>query len=118
MLGLKIEDRYALSDANSIASVPGIAFSEWGPGDMSMSFGDPDGHNPPYSEEMINALHTVRSACHKANIAFHCSWADPAMSPKERVKYLLEKLDTKSLVVPNREHADYGRTLTNRTMPV
>jgi 4-hydroxy-2-oxoheptanedioate aldolase len=118
MLGLKIEDRYALPDAKTIASVPGIAFAEWGPGDMSMSFGDPDGHNPPYSEEMTSALHTVRSACHQANIAFHCSWADPAMSVEEQVKYLLEKLDTKSLVVPNREHAAYGRTLTGRTMPV
>ena len=118
MLGLKIEDRYSLSNADAIASVPGVAFAEWGPGDMSMSFGDPDGHDPPYSKEMINALDTIRSACRKADIAFHSSWSDPTMSAQEQVKYLLEKLEAKSLAVPNREYADFGRKLTGRTMPV
>lgn len=36
MLGLKIEDSYALENAERSTSVPGIAFAEWGPGDMGM----------------------------------------------------------------------------------
>ena len=27
--------------------MPGIAFAEWGPGDMGMSLGFPDAHDPP-----------------------------------------------------------------------
>ena len=34
MLGLKIEDRHCLPDADAIAGTPGLAFAEWGPGDM------------------------------------------------------------------------------------
>ena len=48
LLGLKIEDRHCLVTADETAAVPGIAFAEWGPGDMGMSFGDPDAHDPPY----------------------------------------------------------------------
>ena len=55
MLGLKIEDRHCLPDAGRIAAVPGLSLAEWGPGDMAMSFGDPDGHDPPYSEQMNEA---------------------------------------------------------------
>lgn len=31
LLGLKIEDKYALANAEKVASVPGIGFAEWGP---------------------------------------------------------------------------------------
>jgi 4-hydroxy-2-oxoheptanedioate aldolase len=34
LLGLKIEDSYALENAEKSTRVPGIAFAEWGPGDM------------------------------------------------------------------------------------
>ena len=118
ILGLKIEDRHSLPIADAIASVPGISFAEWGPGDMSMSHGEVDGHDPPYSEAMLTALDTVRSACRKAGIAFHCGWPDPAMSVEQQVRYLLEELDTRSLGVPDRAYADIGRKLTGRTMPV
>src|SRR6266545_1067837 len=33
LLGLKIEDKIALSNAEKSAKVPGIGFAEWGPGD-------------------------------------------------------------------------------------
>lgn len=118
ILGLKIEDRHSLPDADAIASVPGISFAEWGPGDMSMSHGEVDGHDPPYSKAMLAALDTVRSACRKAGIAFHCGWPDPAMSTEQQVRYLLDELDTMSLGVPDRTYADIGRKLTGRTMPV
>ena len=34
LLGVKIEDSYALEKAELTTAVPGIAFTEWGPGDM------------------------------------------------------------------------------------
>ena len=34
LLGVKIEDSYALENAELTTAVPGIAFTEWGPGDM------------------------------------------------------------------------------------
>ena len=43
ILGLKIEDKYALEHVDESLSVPGIAFAEWGPGDMALSFGMPEG---------------------------------------------------------------------------
>ena len=37
LLGLKIENRHALANAEESARVSGIGFAEWGPGDMGMS---------------------------------------------------------------------------------
>jgi 4-hydroxy-2-oxoheptanedioate aldolase len=34
LLGVKIEDSHALANAERTTKVPGIAFAEWGPGDM------------------------------------------------------------------------------------
>src|SRR5215472_12981654 len=47
MLGLKIEDKHALEHVDESLSIPGIAFAEWGPGDMALSYGITDtGRNP------------------------------------------------------------------------
>ena len=118
MLGLKIEDRHCLPAAGETAVTPGTSFAEWGPGDMSMSLGDPAGHDPPYKPEMMAAMNTVRAACHKAGIAFHSGWADPSMSVEDQTKYLIAELGVKSVEAPDREYADIGRSLTGRTMPV
>ncbi len=37
LFGVKIEDRHALENAEATTAVPGIAFAEWGPGDMGFS---------------------------------------------------------------------------------
>jgi 4-hydroxy-2-oxoheptanedioate aldolase len=37
LLGVKIEDKHALENAERTTKVPGIAFAEWGPGDMGFS---------------------------------------------------------------------------------
>lgn len=70
MLGLKIENRRALANVDESLAVPGIAFAEWGPGDMGMSFGYPDGHDPPYPPEMIAARAAVLKACKANGVAF------------------------------------------------
>ncbi|MDA0207578.1 MAG: aldolase/citrate lyase family protein [Acidobacteria bacterium] len=43
MLGVKIEDKYALANIEGIVEVPGLGFGEGGPGDMGLSFGYPRG---------------------------------------------------------------------------
>ena len=70
MLGLKIENVRALANVEQSLKVPGIAFAEWGPGDMGMSFGYPDWHDPPYPPEMIEARATVLKACKDHGVAF------------------------------------------------
>ena len=70
MLGLKIENQRALANVDESLAVPGIAFAEWGPGDMGMSFGYPDRHDPPYPPEMIAARSAVLKACKTNGVAF------------------------------------------------
>ena len=70
MLGLKIENRRALANAEASVAVPGLAFAEWGPGDMGMSFGHKDAHDPPYPPEMTAARARVKAACDRAGLAF------------------------------------------------
>lgn len=70
MLGLKLEDRCALDVAEACIAVPGIALAEWGPGDMGMTFGHKEAHDPPYPSDMLEARRTVKAACDKASVAF------------------------------------------------
>ena len=72
LLGLKIEDKHALANADKVAAVPGIGFAEWGPGDMALSLGLPDGHGPNRSlhPRMREARATVLNACKKNGLAF------------------------------------------------
>lgn len=118
LLGLKIEDRHCLQNADEIAAVPGIGFAEWGPGDMGMSFGDPDAHDPPYSVVMNDARNRIKAALDKNGVAFYSVWRDKSMSDEEQIKYTITKLGSKLLSVHSKELADYGRALTGRTMPV
>jgi 4-hydroxy-2-oxoheptanedioate aldolase len=75
MLGLKIENKRALANAETTLAVPGIAFTEWGPGDMGFSLRpsfEAEGydHDPPYGPEMERAMQRVRDACKANGIAF------------------------------------------------
>jgi 4-hydroxy-2-oxoheptanedioate aldolase len=118
LLGLKIEDRHCLPFADDIAAVPGIGFAEWGPGDMGMSFGNPDAHDPPYPDYMNNARDTVKNALDKAGVAFYSGWRDDNMTTEETIEFLINTVGVRMMGAPNREFADYGRKLTGRTMPV
>src|SRR5215216_3349894 len=70
LLGLKIENTRALEQAEKVAAVKGIGFAEWGPGDMGMSMGHPDAHDPPYPPEMQTARERVLKACKANKLAF------------------------------------------------
>src|SRR3954467_5542965 len=67
LLGLKLEDKYALANADANLKIPGIAFAEWGPGDMALSLGVArGGANDP---KMKDARATILNAC-KSNHKF------------------------------------------------
>ena len=117
MLGLKIEDRFCLPDADNIAAVPGLSFAEWGPGDMGMSHGDPDLHDPPYTLEMDNAREIVKDACKASGLAFLCSWQDPNLSVEERTRHALFEEGARILHVPDKEIAATIRKEMGREMP-
>ncbi|HJP27267.1 MAG TPA: aldolase/citrate lyase family protein, partial [Dehalococcoidia bacterium] len=87
ILGLKIEDKYCLENVDEIVEVPGIAFAEWGPGDMGMSLGHPDAHDPPYPDDMNAARDKINAALTRKGIGFYASWADENMTMEERVDY-------------------------------
>jgi 4-hydroxy-2-oxoheptanedioate aldolase len=70
LLGLKIENTRALENAEKVAAVPGISFAEWGPGDMGMSLGFEDAHDPPYPPAMLAARARVLAACQASGLAF------------------------------------------------
>jgi 4-hydroxy-2-oxoheptanedioate aldolase len=109
MLGLKIENRRALANAEASARVPGIAFAEWGPGDMSMSFGHLFHHDPPYPPEMDAARRTVLNACKAAGIAFL------NMVRTQDVVQMIE--EGVRIGGGSKEVAEIGRRYTGRTMP-
>ena len=108
-LGLKIENKRALNNVEATVRVPGIAFAEWGPGDMALSHGHFDRSEPSYEEDSANARTCVKAACDAENIAF----LDGATSDN-----IAEKIDS-GVRVPScgEEVANIGRKHTNRTMP-
>lgn len=116
-LGVKIENIRALNNCEDIACVPGLGFAEWGPGDMGLSLGYADAHDPPYPKQMDLARERIKSALDSQDIAFLCSWNDVSLTTEERVNYLL-KSNTKILVGLGEDGARIGRMTTQRTMPV
>jgi 4-hydroxy-2-oxoheptanedioate aldolase len=108
-LGLKIENRRALANAEASLRVPGIAFAEWGPGDMGLSLGFVDRHDPPYPPEMQQARARVLAACQANNIAFLNQ-----VRPHDVVAMLAEGV---RVGAGGREAAEIGRRHTGRALP-
>ena len=116
-LGLKLENKRALANCEESAAVPGIAFAEWGPGDMGLSFGYADAHDPPYPDDMDAARLRVKAACDAAGLAFLCGWNDFTISVEDRVNKLMGD-GVKILSGVGEEGAAVGRKITGRTMAV
>jgi len=108
LLGLKLEDKYALANAEENLKIPGIAFAEWGPGDMALSLGV-RGPNAEKDPKMQAARAKVFAAC-KANHIFFLN----SMSPANVVDMIKEGV----MVGPaSQQAAEIGRKFTNRQMP-
>src|SRR5947207_15592667 len=107
LLGLKLEDKYALANAEENLKVPGVAFAEWGPGDMALSLGI----RGPRADEnpLMKAARAKVFAATKANKVFFLN----SMNPNNVVDMIKEGV----MVGPaNQQAAEIGRKFTNRQM--
>jgi 4-hydroxy-2-oxoheptanedioate aldolase len=111
LLGIKVENTRALASVERTTRVPGIAFAEWGPGDMGMSMGYPDQHDEPYPAEMRAARARVMAACKAAGLAFL-----EQVTP-ENVTTRLDEGVMIGCGPKAREAAEIGRQHTGRTLP-
>ncbi len=108
LLGVKLEDKYALANAEENLKVPGIGFAEWGPGDMALSLGV-RGPRPEQDPRMQAARAKVFAAA-KANHIFFLN----SMNPTNVIDMIKEGV----MVGPASEQAaEIGRKYTRRQMP-
>jgi 4-hydroxy-2-oxoheptanedioate aldolase len=117
LIGLKLEDRECVANADHICKVPGLAFAEWGPGDMGMSYGYDDAHDPPYPAEMDVARKAIKKACDDNGLYFLSSWNDSTKSREENAKFLID-WGARIISGGGEELAKAGRKITGRKMPV
>lgn len=111
LLGIKVENTRALANVERTTRVPGIAFAEWGPGDMGMSMGYPDQHDEPYPAEMQAARARITAACKAAGLAFL-----EQVTPEN----VTRRLDAGVMIACGpqaREAAEIGRKHTGRPRP-
>lgn len=110
MLGLKIENVRALNQVEATLKIPGIAFAEWGPGDLAMSMGvdriDGEGRHP----RMKEARDRVFAACKENGVAF--------LDGFQKDNFEQQYAEGVRVSGFNEEVADQVRALAGRTMPV
>jgi 4-hydroxy-2-oxoheptanedioate aldolase len=70
LLGVKLEDKYALANAEENLKVPGIAIAEWGPADMALSLGVRGPGDLTKDLRMVAARAKVFAASKANNIFF------------------------------------------------
>jgi 4-hydroxy-2-oxoheptanedioate aldolase len=108
LLGVKIEDKYALANVEETLKIPGIAFAEWGPGDMALSLGV-RGRDTVKDPRMQAARAKVFAAC-KANKIFFLN----SLAANDVIDMIKEGV----MVGPaSAETAEIGRKFTKRQMP-
>ena len=110
---MKVENRRALENAELTLQVPGIAFAEWGPGDMSMSFGYKSAPRDPHPPELQAARDRIFAACKKSDVAFL-----EGMTPENVAQRIAEGVMVSSGGQTEGATAAAGRAHTKRTMPV
>jgi len=108
MLGLKLEDKYALENADASAKVPGVAFAEWGPGDMAFSLGVKNGPGP-----MPPQMQAARAKVFAATKASHLFFLN-SMNGDNVVDMIKEGVMIGSA---SERAAEIGRKFSKRTLP-
>jgi len=110
LLGLKLEDKYALANAEENLKIPGIAFAEWGPGDMALSLGvRGEGNVAETDPRMLAARARVFAAC-KAHKIFFLNGLE--------ANNVIEMIREGVMIGPaSPETAEIGRKYTKRQMP-
>ena len=108
LLGLKLEDKFALENAEANTRIPGVAFAEWGPGDMAFSLGVKNGPGP--MPPLMQAARAKVFAATKASKIFFLN----SMNADNVVDMIKEGV----MIGPASEKAaDIGRKFSKRTMP-
>ena len=108
LIGLKLEDKYALDNASENLKVSGIAFAEWGPGDMALSLGVRGPGVAERDPRMLAARAKVFAAA-KANKIFFLN----SMNPENVIEMIKEGV----MVGPaNQRATEIGRKFTKRQM--
>ncbi len=111
IIGLKIEDRHGLENAEATAAVPGVTFAEWGTADMSISFNVPDARGADVLPKVLtDARDRVFAATQAAGVRFLDGM------PREKMAQLIDE-GVRIGANPGAENADYARRYTNRQMP-
>ena len=108
LLGLKLEDKYALENAETNAKVPGIAFAEWGPGDMAFSLGVKNGPGP-----MPPAMQAARAKVFAATKASKIFFLN-SVTANDVVDMIKEGV---MIGAASQQAAEIGRKFTKREMP-
>jgi 4-hydroxy-2-oxoheptanedioate aldolase len=108
LLGLKLEDKYALENAETNSKVPGIGFAEWGPGDMAFSLGVKNGPGP--LPPLMQAARSKVFAATKASKIFFLN----SMNADNVVDMIKEGVMIGSA---NEKAAEIGRKYSKRTLP-
>jgi len=109
LLGLKLEDKYALANAEENLKVPGIAFAEWGPGDMSLSLGVRNVGSGPMPAVLQQARARVLAATRARRIFFLNS-----VNATNVIDMIKEGVMIGS---GGQQAAEVGRKYTKREMP-
>ena len=109
LLGLKLEDKYALENADANARIPGIAFAEWGPGDLAFSLGVRGGGSGPMPPALLAARARVLTATRASKIFFLNS-----VTPDNVIDMIKEGVKIGSA---SQRAAEIGRQYTKRQMP-
>ena len=109
LLGLKLEDKYALANAEENVKVPGIAFAEWGPGDMSLSLGVRNVGSGPMPAVLQQARARVLAATKARKIFFLNS-----VNATNVIDMIKEGVMIGS---GGQQAAEIGRKYTKREMP-
>ncbi len=109
LLGLKLEDKYALENADANTKVPGIAFAEWGPGDMAFSLGVRTGGQGPMPAILQAARARVFAATKTNKIFFLNSVTADNVVDMIKEGVMIGSADERA--------AEVGRRYTKREMP-
>jgi 4-hydroxy-2-oxoheptanedioate aldolase len=107
LLGLKLEDKYALENAEASVKTPGVAFAEWGPGDMAFSLGVKSG---AVTDPLMQAARSRVLAATKAQKIYFLN----SVNANNVVDMIKEGV---MIGAANQAAAEAGRKFTNRTLP-
>ena len=110
ILGVKMENIRSVDNAEDIAKTPGLAYGEWGLGDMAMSCGYIEKPPFPLPERLEKIRTTIWNACKKADLHFL------GIVTPDTIKGLIDRGMTFCRAY-EKETAEIGWKYTNRKMP-